>query len=49
MENVSKVCDEYREFKSKKKKYCAYMHVLRFCFKNALIPEIFSKFFYRSL
>ena len=26
MENVSKVCDEYREFKSKKKNIVAYLH-----------------------
>ncbi|KAL4579539.1 hypothetical protein LXL04_015689 [Taraxacum kok-saghyz] len=32
-----------------KKKIRAYVHVLRFCFKNAQIPEIFLKFFYRSL
>ncbi|KAL4571646.1 hypothetical protein LXL04_018409 [Taraxacum kok-saghyz] len=32
-----------------KKKFRAYVHVLRFCFKNAQIPEIFLKFFYRSL
>ncbi|KAL4577400.1 hypothetical protein LXL04_013509 [Taraxacum kok-saghyz] len=32
-----------------KKKFRAYMHILRFCFKNAQIPEIFLKFFYRSL
>ena len=26
MENVSQVCDEYREFKSKKKNIVAYLH-----------------------
>ncbi|KAL4590670.1 hypothetical protein LXL04_003610 [Taraxacum kok-saghyz] len=32
-------------YAKKKKKFRAYVHVLRFCFKNAQIPEIF----YRSL
>ncbi|KAL4563095.1 hypothetical protein LXL04_027127 [Taraxacum kok-saghyz] len=33
----------------KKKKNCAYVYVLRFCFKNVQIPENFLKIFYRSL
>ncbi|KAL4571877.1 hypothetical protein LXL04_018644 [Taraxacum kok-saghyz] len=32
-----------------KKKIRAYVRLLRFCFKNAQIPEIFLKFVYRSL
>ncbi|KAL4566714.1 hypothetical protein LXL04_030836 [Taraxacum kok-saghyz] len=31
------------------KKKIAHMHILSFCFKNAQIPEICLKFFYRSL
>ncbi|KAL4566136.1 hypothetical protein LXL04_030246 [Taraxacum kok-saghyz] len=30
------------------KKKIAHMHILSFCFKNAQIPEMFLKFFYRS-
>ncbi|KAL4580184.1 hypothetical protein LXL04_016366 [Taraxacum kok-saghyz] len=38
-----------RLFAYVQKKIRAYVHVLRFCFKNAQIPEMFLKFFYRSL
>ncbi|KAL4582459.1 hypothetical protein LXL04_007009 [Taraxacum kok-saghyz] len=38
-----------RLFAYMQKKIRAYVHVLRFCFKNSQIPEIFLKFFYRSL